>query len=130
MRMFDRLGQQVMRLDLTPKQRFHAVSSIDRLRGRGRDRHGAAAPQEVLDSGLEPAEFLAMYADRWRALDPEDFPFAHQIADEFASPRRHGAFPLGPRPAARGTPGAGRCLTQSATVRGTGSKHAPVRVPS
>ncbi len=41
-------------------------------------------PQEFLDSGLEPSEFLAMYADRWRALDPDSYPFAHQIADQFA----------------------------------------------
>ncbi|SDS54885.1 DNA-binding transcriptional regulator, AcrR family [Friedmanniella luteola] len=84
MAMFDRLGQQVMRLELTPKQRFHAVSSIiSYVVGVAVDL-AQPPPQEFLDSGLEPSEFLAMYADRWRALDPEDYPFAHQIADEFA----------------------------------------------
>ena len=84
MAMFDRLGQQLMRLELTPKQRFHAASSIiSYVVGVAVDL-AQPPPQEFLDSGLQPSEFLAMYADRWRALDPEDYPFAHQIADEFA----------------------------------------------
>ena len=84
MLMFDRLGQQLMRLDLTPKQRFHAVSSlVSYVVGMAIDM-AQPPPQEFLDSGLEPAQFLAMYAERWRALDPEQYPFVHQIADEFA----------------------------------------------
>jgi len=83
MLMFDRLGQQLMRLDLTPRQRFHAVSSlISYVVGVATDM-SQPPPKEFLDSGLEPAEFLTMYADRWRALDPKEYPFAHQIADEF-----------------------------------------------
>ena len=85
MAMFDRLGQQLMRLDLTPRQRFHAVSSIvSYVVGIAFDM-AQPPPQEYVDSGMEPSEFLAMYADRWRALDPVEFPFAHQIADEFAA---------------------------------------------
>ncbi|GAA1826539.1 hypothetical protein GCM10009714_05130 [Microlunatus capsulatus] len=84
MAMFDRVGQQVMQLDLTPKQRFHAVSSIiSYVVGVAVDL-AQPPPPEFLESGLAPSEFLAMYADRWRALDPEVYPFAHQIADEFA----------------------------------------------
>jgi AcrR family transcriptional regulator len=84
MSMFDRLGQQLMRLQLTPKQRFHAVSSIiSYVVGVAVDL-AQPPPREFLDSGLAPSEFLAMYADRWRALDEEDYPFAHQVADEFA----------------------------------------------
>ncbi|MDO9378468.1 MAG: helix-turn-helix domain-containing protein [Nocardioidaceae bacterium] len=84
MQMFDRLGRQLMRLDLTPRQRFHAVSTVvSYVVGVAADM-AQPPPQEFLDSGLEPAEFLAMYADRWRALDPEGYPFVHQIADEFA----------------------------------------------
>jgi AcrR family transcriptional regulator len=84
MLMFDRLGQQLMRLDLTPRQRFHAVSSIvSYVVGIAVDM-AQPPPPEFLESGLEPAEFLQMYADRWRALDPDLYPFAHQIADEFA----------------------------------------------
>jgi AcrR family transcriptional regulator len=85
MLMFDRFGQQLMRLDLTPRQRFHAVSSIiSYVVGVAADM-AQPPPQEFLDSGLEPAQFLAMYADRWRALDPDEHPFVHQIADEFAT---------------------------------------------
>ncbi|QNG37880.1 TetR/AcrR family transcriptional regulator [Geodermatophilaceae bacterium NBWT11] len=85
MSMFDRLGQQVMRLDLTPRQRFHAVSSlVSYVVGVAADM-AQPPPPEFLDSGLEPTEFLAMYADRWRALDPDEYPFAHHVADEFAA---------------------------------------------
>ncbi|MEI4272182.1 TetR/AcrR family transcriptional regulator C-terminal domain-containing protein [Klenkia sp. LSe6-5] len=84
MLMFDRIGQQLMRLDLTPRQRFHAASSlVSYIVGVAADL-AQPPPKEFLDSGLEPAEFLALYADRWRALDPEDHPFAHHVADEFA----------------------------------------------
>ena len=82
--MFDRLGEELMQLDLTSRQRFHAVSSIiSYVVGVAVDM-AQPPPQEFLDSGLEPAEFLERYADRWRALDPESHPFAHDIADEFA----------------------------------------------
>lgn len=84
MLVLDRLGQQLMRLDLTPKQRFHAVSSlISYVVGVAVDM-AQPPPKEFLDSGLEPARFLELYADRWRALDPEQHPFAHHVADEFA----------------------------------------------
>lgn len=84
MLMFDRLGQQLMRLELTPEQRFHAVSSIiSYVVGVAVDL-AEPPPREFLDSGLAPSEFLAMYADRWRALDEQQYPFAHQVADVFA----------------------------------------------
>jgi AcrR family transcriptional regulator len=83
MRMFDRLGQQLMRLELTPRQRFHAVSSLTSYVVGVATDMAQPPPKEFLDSNLEPAEFLKMYADRWRALDPEQYPFVHQIADEF-----------------------------------------------
>ena len=85
MLMFDRVGQQLMRLELTPKQRFNAVSSIiSYVVGVAVDL-AQPPPREFLESGLAPSEFLALYADRWRALDQEDYPFAHQVADEFAA---------------------------------------------
>jgi AcrR family transcriptional regulator len=85
MLMFDRLGQQLMKLDLTPRQRFHAVSSIvSYVVGVAVDL-AEPPPREFLESGMEPREFLAMYADRWRALDARQYPFAQQVADEFAT---------------------------------------------
>jgi hypothetical protein len=29
-------------------------------------------------------EYIARFADEWRGLDPEAFPFLHHIVDEFA----------------------------------------------
>jgi AcrR family transcriptional regulator len=85
MAMFDRIGQQLMRLELTPRQRFHAVSSIvSYVVGVAIDL-AQPPPREFLESGMAPSEFLAMYADRWRALDPDEYPFAHQVADEMAT---------------------------------------------
>jgi len=85
MAMFDRIGQQLMRLELTPRQRFHAVSSIvSYVVGVAVDL-AQPPPREFLESGMDRSEFLAMYADRWRALDPDEYPFAHQVADEMAT---------------------------------------------
>jgi len=82
-RLFERLGQQLMSLDLTPKQRFHAAASIiSYVVGVAVDM-AQPPPQEFLDSGLEPAEFMKAFADGWRAYDADEFPFLHQIADEF-----------------------------------------------
>lgn len=83
LRMFDRLGQQAMRLDLTPKQQMEATMTLlGYVVGLAIDM-AQPPPQEFVDSGLAPDEFLRMYADRWRALDPEEFPFLQRTADEF-----------------------------------------------
>jgi AcrR family transcriptional regulator len=85
MAMFERIGQQLMGLDLTPRQRFHAVSSIvSYVVGVAADL-AEPPPREFLESGMDRSEFLSMYADRWRALDPDEFPFAHHAADEMAT---------------------------------------------
>jgi AcrR family transcriptional regulator len=82
-RLFERLGQQLMGLDLTPKQRFHAVSSIiSYVVGVAVDM-AQPPPREFFESGLEPAEFMKAFADGWRAFDADEFPFIHQIVDEF-----------------------------------------------
>lgn len=84
MAMYERIGQQLMLLDLTPRQRFHAASSlVSYVVGVAIDL-AQPPPPEFLASGLERLEFLAAMADRWRELDPEDYPFVHQIADEMA----------------------------------------------
>jgi AcrR family transcriptional regulator len=82
--MYERIGQQLMRLELTPRQRFHAVSSIiSYVVGVAVDL-AQPPPQEFLESGMDRLEFLGVFADRWRALDAEAFPFLHQVADEMA----------------------------------------------
>ena len=83
LRFFERLGQQTLRLELTPRQRFHSTSTIiSYVVGVAVDL-AQPPPQEFVDSGLAPDEFMTMYADRWRDHGADDFPFLHQIADEF-----------------------------------------------
>ncbi len=83
LRFFDRIGEQTMRLALTPTQQFHAASTlISYVVGVAVDM-AQDPPPEFIASGLEPNEFMAMYAAQWRDLDPQEFPFLHQIADVF-----------------------------------------------
>lgn len=85
MAMYERIGQQLLELDLTPRQRFHAVSSIvSYVVGVAADL-AEPPPQEFLDSGMDREGFLGVLADRWRELDPEEFPFAHDAAGEMAT---------------------------------------------
>ncbi|SEN80958.1 TetR/AcrR family transcriptional regulator [Actinacidiphila rubida] len=84
LRLYEKIGQQTLRLDLTPRQRFHAVSAIvGVVVGTAADL-GAEIPQELLDGHVDREEFLGRYAATWRSLDAAEFPFVHQIADEFA----------------------------------------------
>jgi len=84
MRLYDRLGQQVLRLDLTPRQRFHAVSAVVGFTVGTAADLGQEPPAEVLEGRVGREEYLARFADMWRALDPDEYPYVHQIADEFA----------------------------------------------
>ena len=82
--LYERLGEQVLRLGLTPRQSFHAVSAIlGFVTGTAADL-GQQPPQEVVDGSIDRAAYLARAADEWRALDPGTFPFVHSIVDEFA----------------------------------------------
>ena len=82
--LYERLGQEVMRLGLTPRQSFHAVSAVlGFVIGTAADL-GQEPPPEVVDGTIGRDEFIARYADKWRELDPETFPFMHHIVDEFA----------------------------------------------
>lgn len=82
--LYERLGQQVMRLGLTPRQTFHAGSAVlGFVIGVAGDL-GQEPPQEVVDGTTSREEYMARYADEWRKLDPEAFPFMHHIVDEFA----------------------------------------------
>jgi AcrR family transcriptional regulator len=81
--LYERLGQQVLRLDLSPRERFHAVSAVvGYVVGIAADL-GRQPPQEVLDGSVGRDEHLGRFVDQWRALDPQEFPFVHEIADEF-----------------------------------------------
>lgn len=83
LRLYEQLGQQALRLDLTPRQRFHAVSAvIGVVIGSAADL-GQEPPQEVLDGSVGRDEFLGRYAKMWRELDAGEYPFMRDIADEF-----------------------------------------------
>ena len=83
LRLFEKLGQQVLRLDLTRRQQFHAVSAVvGFVVGTAADM-GQEPPPEVLSGEVDRAEYLAAAVAQWRALDPAEFPFVHRIADEF-----------------------------------------------
>lgn len=83
LRLYEKLGQAALRLDLTPRQRFHAVSAIVGVVAGNAADMGQEPPREVLDGTVDRDEFLGRYADKWRALDAEEFPFMHEIVDEF-----------------------------------------------
>jgi hypothetical protein len=84
LRLYERLGQQVLRLGLSPQQSFYAVSAVlGFVVGIAADL-GQKPPSEVLDGTMTRDEYLAQYVDEWRALDPEAFPFVHTIVEQFA----------------------------------------------
>lgn len=81
--LYERLGRQTLRLDLSAHQRFHAVSAIVGVVVGSAVDMGQEPPQEILDGAVGRDEFLGRYAAAWRELDPEDFPFVREIVDEF-----------------------------------------------
>jgi AcrR family transcriptional regulator len=83
--LYERLGEQVMRLGLTPRQTFHAASAVlGFVIGIAADL-GQQPPQEVVDGSIERDTYIARFADQWRRLDPDAYPFVHHIVDEFAT---------------------------------------------
>ncbi|MFJ4675665.1 TetR/AcrR family transcriptional regulator [Kitasatospora sp. NPDC088783] len=84
LRLYELLGRQLLRLDLTPKQRFHALSAvIGVVVSNAADLGQEEPPEEVVEGAVGREEFLGRFADNWRALDPERYPFLHHIVDEF-----------------------------------------------
>ncbi|MFZ3561131.1 MULTISPECIES: TetR/AcrR family transcriptional regulator [unclassified Streptomyces] len=84
LRLYDRLGRQTLRLDLTTRQRFHAVSAITGVVVGTAADLGMELPERLLDGGVDREEHLGRFAETWRRLDAEEFPFVREIADEFA----------------------------------------------
>ncbi|CAM5734071.1 TetR family transcriptional regulator OS=Streptomyces microflavus OX=1919 GN=Smic_74610 PE=4 SV=1 [Streptomyces microflavus] len=83
LRLYDTLGQPTLRLKLTARQRFHAVSAITTVVVGSAVDLGQEPPQEVLEGAVGRDEFLGRFAATWRELDADDFPFVHEIVDEF-----------------------------------------------
>ncbi|MER5439403.1 TetR/AcrR family transcriptional regulator [Streptomyces sp. NPDC002790] len=84
LRLYDRLGRQTLRLGLTTRQRFHAVSAITGVVVGTAADLGMEIPQSLLDGEVDRDEYLDQFAETWRQLDAEEFPFVRGIADEFA----------------------------------------------
>ncbi|WP_042453262.1 TetR/AcrR family transcriptional regulator [Streptacidiphilus jiangxiensis] len=83
LRLYERLGAQTLRLDLTARQRFHAVSAIIGVVVGSAVDLGQEPPQEVLDGKVGRDEYLGRAVQAWRELDPAGYPFVHEIVDEF-----------------------------------------------
>ena len=84
MRLYERLGRPLLRLDLTSRQRFHAVSAIIGFAiGTAADL-GQQPPADVVDGTVDRDEYIDRFAEEWRNLDPGEFPFVHEIVEEFA----------------------------------------------
>jgi len=81
---YEHIGQQTLRLDLTPLQRFHAVSAITGYVIGSATDLGQEPPEEVVQGSVSREAFLERAAEQWRELDPQEFPFVHNIVDEFA----------------------------------------------
>lgn len=81
--LYETLGRHVMRLELNPRDTFHAVSAIlGFVIGTATDL-GQQIPKEVLDGAVTGEEYIRRFADQWRALDPQEHPYIHYIVDEF-----------------------------------------------
>ncbi|MEU6847700.1 TetR family transcriptional regulator [Streptomyces sp. NPDC046716] len=83
LRLWEKLGQQSLRMNLTARQRFHAVSAVVGVVVGSAVDLGQEPPAEVLDGAVTRDEFLGRFVATWRELDPAEFPFVHEIADEF-----------------------------------------------
>lgn len=83
LRFFERLGGQVLRLRLTPKQSFDATSAvIGFVVGAAADL-GQEPPPEVVSGAVTRDQFMDRVIAEWSSLDETEFPFIHTILEEF-----------------------------------------------
>jgi AcrR family transcriptional regulator len=83
LRVYERIGGQVLRLHLTPRQSFHAASAIvGFVIGLAADM-GQQPPEEVLSGELNRDQYMDRVVSQWRDLDPAEYPFLNTIIDEF-----------------------------------------------
>ncbi|MFJ4435669.1 TetR/AcrR family transcriptional regulator [Streptomyces sp. NPDC088923] len=83
LRLYEKLGRQTLRLDLTPRQRFHAVSAITGVVVGTAADLGGELPRELREGDVDRDAYLGRFAEQWRSLDSAEFPFVQQIAEEF-----------------------------------------------
>lgn len=83
LRLYERIGGQVLRLRLTPRQSFHATSAVvGFVVGLAADM-GQEPPEEVVSGAVTRDQFMSRVTTEWRSLDPAQYPFLHTILDEF-----------------------------------------------
>jgi AcrR family transcriptional regulator len=83
LQLYELIGEQVMRLDLTPRQSFHATSAVvGFVIGTAADM-GQEPPASVVSGELSKEQYMAAATAQWRALDEAEFPYIHHIIDEF-----------------------------------------------
>ncbi|WP_285114305.1 TetR/AcrR family transcriptional regulator C-terminal domain-containing protein [Leifsonia sp. fls2-241-R2A-40a] len=84
LQLYERIGEEVMRLGLGARQSFYAASAVvGFVIGTAADM-GQELPDAVLSGELDQKQYLAEATKQWRALDPVEYPFIHHIVDEFA----------------------------------------------
>lgn len=83
LQLYELIGEQVMRLQLSPRQSFYATSAVvGFVVGTATDM-GQEPPQAVVSGEMSREEYLAAATAQWRALDAERYPYIHHIIDEF-----------------------------------------------
>ena len=83
LRLFERVGEQVLRLQLSPRQSFDAASAvIGFVIGLAAD-IGRQPPEEVAAGNVTREQYMEGVVAQWRALDQTEFPFLHSILDVF-----------------------------------------------
>jgi len=83
LQLYERIGEHVMRLGLTPRQAFHATSAVvGYVIGTAADL-GQEPPAAVVSGKVSREQYMAEATAQWRALDAAEFPFIHHILDEF-----------------------------------------------
>jgi AcrR family transcriptional regulator len=95
LRLYERVGQQVLRLHLNARQSFHAASAVvGFVVGLAADM-GQEPPEEVISGILSREQYMRRVTADWRSLDPADYPFLHTILDEFEDHRDADQFRAG-----------------------------------
>lgn len=95
LRLYERIGGQILRLRLSPRQSFHAASAVvGFVVGLAADM-GQLPPEEVLRGELDRDEYLNRVVSQWRALDPAEYPFLHTVLEEFEHHRDADQFRAG-----------------------------------
>jgi AcrR family transcriptional regulator len=80
LQVFERLGGQIQALGIPERAQFNATTAllnyISGLAGQ------YAASARLVPRGMDRSAFLASVAARWAQLDPAEYPFVRQVAEE------------------------------------------------